>query len=89
MKRIEYVITICTSVFATIIILLCFNLINVEESKEISSLNENISLLQQEINSLKEDKSFYKKLYSDLAEDYNNRLQDLGIDEYILTDTSR
>lgn len=35
------------------------------------------------------DKDFYKQNYIDLAEDYNNRLQELGIDEYILTDTSR
>ncbi len=38
---------------------------------------------------LKEDKLFYKDLYIKLADDYNSKLKELNIDEYILTDTSR
>lgn len=38
---------------------------------------------------LSSDKEFYKQHYVELVEDYNNRLQELGINEYILSDTSR
>lgn len=52
-----------------------------------------ISALIEDVEScndvLVSDKEFYKQNYVELAEDYNNRLQELGIDEYILTDTSR
>ena len=53
---------------------------------DIDSLISNIENCNEE---LEADKEFYKQHYIELAEDYNNRLQELGIDEYILTDTSR
>ncbi len=61
------------------------------ESKEneIKELNNNITAYENNEKQLKDDKLFYKNLYIDLAEDYNDRLEKLGIDEYILTDTSR
>ncbi len=53
----------------------------------------NISALIEDVEScndvLVSDKEFYKQNYVELAEDYNNRLQELGINEHILTDTSR
>lgn len=53
---------------------------------DIESLISDIEMCNEE---LETDKEFYKQNYIDLAEDYNNRLQELGIDEYILIDTSR
>lgn len=38
---------------------------------------------------LEEDKDFYKQNYINLAEDYNSKMQELGIEEYVLTDTSK
>ena len=53
---------------------------------DISALIEDVESCND---TLVSDKEFYKQNYIELAEDYNNRLQELGIDEYILTDTSR
>lgn len=53
---------------------------------DIESLINDIEICNEK---LETDKEFYKQNYIDLAEEYNNRLQELGIDEYILTDTSR
>lgn len=57
--------------------------------EKIESLNAKIIELKTSEKQLKEDKLFYKNLYTDLADDYNNRLHSLGINEFILTDTSR
>lgn len=73
----------------TIVILYSFNLINTNKDKEIEQLNTEIINLKNEINQYKEDKQFYKNLYVSMAKEYENRLHELGIEEYILTDTSR
>lgn len=59
------------------------------KENEIKELNNSITAYKENELQLKEDKLFYKDLYIELAEDYNNRLHKLGIKEYILTDTSR
>ena len=38
---------------------------------------------------LKKDKDFYKQNYINLADDYNSKMQELGIEEYVLIDTSK
>ena len=53
---------------------------------DISALIEDVESCND---TLVNDKEFYKQNYIKLAEDYNSRLQELGINEYILTDTSR
>lgn len=82
----------------TILIVVCsifiydnFNKKEVIKNKEniINNLNNDITDFKENAIQLKDDKLFYKDLYIELANEYENRLHKLGIKEYILTDTSR
>lgn len=75
-------VTILISCIATFLLLYCMGYINENRNDEINDLYNKIS-------NLEEDKLFYKNHYIEIAEDYNNKLYQLGINEYILTDTSR
>ena len=86
----NYIITI----LIVVVIVLGYDINNKKEEikdfkNNISKLNDNIDNYKENEIKLKDDKLFYKDLYIKLADDYNDRLKKMGIDEYILTDTSR
>lgn len=81
MKKNE-IITICFTFITTTALLYGLDMINPNKTEQINDLENRIDILQ-------EDKNFYKEKYIELANDYNDKMQELGIEEWILTDTSR
>ncbi len=85
----KYLITMLSTLTVTIGILFSFDLINENKDNELKKLENKIVNLKAEIAQYQNDKIFYKNLYVSMAQEYENRLHELGIEEYILTDTSR
>lgn len=83
------IIAILSTFIITIGGLYCFGFINENKDKEIKKLSNQITNLEEENKKLEEDKLFYKSNYIDMAQEYQDRLHELGIEEYILTDTGR
>ena len=83
------ILTIFLTFTLTILMLFMFDLINTDKSNEVEKLNNTIEELNNELEQYKSDKLFYKELYIPMANEYQSRLNELGIKEYILTDTSR
>ena len=83
------IITILSTFILTVMILYSFGFINKNTDDKISKLNDVIDTLEEENKRLKDDKQFYKNNYINMAKEYENRLHQLGINEYILTDTER
>lgn len=76
-------------IVALIVVISVLGYVIYDKSDDISELENKVEKYKENEIKLKDDKLFYKDLYKELAEEYNNRLEELGIDEYIYTDTSR
>lgn len=83
------IIAILSTFIITIGGLYYFGFINENIDDEIKDLSNQITKLEEENKKLEEDKLFYKNNYIDMAQEYEDRLHELGIEEYILTDTGR
>lgn len=83
------IITVLSTFIITVLLLYCLGFLNENKDTEINELNNKIDVLKEENEQLKDDKLFYKNNYINMAKEYENRLHELGINEYILTDTGR